>query len=156
MKSVLIAALFGAACKETIQHGPDASTDAPADSLPPVDAPKPKLGCNPSTAAQSELCNCMANMVCDQIYYCLTATQLAAKPAYWSPIATCVASLKTDCDEDMASDPVAYFPTDFRACIADLETATCGDYGTFSSVANDFPASCQNLRALDTGLGISQ
>ena len=156
MRKMLFALLLIGCTKDVIQHG---SPDAPAmpDAASPDSAgPTPMLGCTPATAAQSDLCSCMANIVCDQIYYCLTPAKLATKPSWWSPRANCVTALVTDCQEDMVSDPVAMFPTDFRQCIADIGAATCPAFHDFSSVTNDFPASCKNLRALDTGLGIAQ
>jgi len=157
MKKTLLSLLLVAACQETIQHQPDAAIDAPPD-MAHLDgmATAPSLTCTPTTAPEQDLCACMANIVCDQIYFCLTPAQLAAKPSYWSPKTTCVDSLVTDCNEDMASDPSSLLPTDFRKCIADLGSASCSSFNTFSSVSNDFPPSCDNLRALDTGLGISQ
>ncbi|HVK88166.1 MAG TPA: hypothetical protein VM513_28795 [Kofleriaceae bacterium] len=147
----LLALLVLAGCEDegrTLPDGltPDASPDARTD--------QPMLMCTPASAPDQDLCSCMANIVCDQVYACLTPAQLAAKPAAWSPKASCVSALVSDCEEDLESDPVDSFPADFRACIADLGAATCSDYGTFTSLANDFPASCANLRALDTALAI--
>jgi hypothetical protein len=148
-------------------HLPDASVDggaaidasqadASAADASATDAgggTPPTLACDPATTTGSALCACMADIVCDQIYYCLSAAEIAAKPPGWSPYTACVASLGEDCNEDL-SDP-GYLPADFPACVQDLADATCADYGDFGSVSMDFPASCDNLRALDTGLGIA-
>ena len=116
------------------------------------DRPAPTLQCDPASAGPEETCSCMANIVCDQIYFCLTRRELAAKPDYWRPHAACVQELESDCLED-AGDP-DYEPADYPRCLSDLEAAQCADFGQFESVSQDFPASCENLRALDTGLGI--
>src|SRR5262245_11274017 len=42
------------------------------DAAPP---PLPTLACDPATTTGSALCACMADIVCDQIYYCLPATE---------------------------------------------------------------------------------
>jgi hypothetical protein len=118
-------------------------------------ATPPMLQCEPANASETELCTCMANVVCDEIYYCLSAAEIATKPAWWSPRAACVQALDSDCQEDLGSGP-SYFPADFRTCVADLEVRSCADYGHFTSVSASFPSTCANLRSLDTGLGIPQ
>ncbi len=125
---------------------PDAATSTPDG------AQAPTLTCAPTTAPTGDLCGCMASIVCDQIYACLDAAELTAKPPEWSPHATCVESLKADCEEDGPENQ----PAEFRRCLADLGIATCEGFGTFGSVARDFPASCENLRALETALGIER
>ncbi|MCB9911355.1 MAG: hypothetical protein H6827_00015, partial [Planctomycetes bacterium] len=114
----------------------------------------PTLTCDPTNSDPAVRCPCMANIVCDQMYACLSGTQIqAASNSMWTyPQTTCVESLRSDCEED--SDP-SYQPTDYAACLRDLEAATCADFGDFSVVSRDFPASCERLRALDTGLEIS-
>jgi hypothetical protein len=46
-------------------------------------------------------------------------------------------------------------PTEFTACISDIHDASCMDFGSFESVGEDFPASCENLRSVESALGIS-
>jgi hypothetical protein len=131
---------------------------APEDAGPPVDASvidagTPTLACTPERETVEDLCTCMANIVCDQIYACLDSAEIESRPG-WSPHATCVEGLEEDCIED-SSDGTDNLPTDFPACVTDIGAATCGDFGDFASVSDDFPASCDNLRALDTALGIT-
>ena len=147
------AVLVSACSHDYINPGiPDAPI-AHAHDDAPVEGP-PTLQCDPATADDTTLCACMANIVCDQIYYCLPASELATKPSYWSPKSTCVESLQSDCLEDLG-DP-GLFPADVRGCVGDLATHSCSQFGDFMSVAANFPASCENLRSLDTGLGIQQ
>jgi hypothetical protein len=94
----------------------------------------------------------MANIVCDQIYACLDAEEIASRPG-WSPRSACFDALEGDCFDD-ADGGTENLPVDFMACVTDLGAATCPDFGDFTSVSGDFPASCDNLRALDTALGI--
>jgi len=117
------------------------------------DAAAPVLGCQPAEVSVEALCGCMANIVCDQIYFCLSAEEIASRPDYWSPRASCVEALEDDCLDD-ADGGDEYLPVDFPGCVADIATRSCGDFGAFASVSQDFPASCDNLRALDTGLGL--
>jgi hypothetical protein len=155
MKLKLIAMFLVIGCHDASQHEPDAAV-SPVDTAVPMDAPpvSPALTCQPASAPSDQLCGCLANIVCDQIYFCLTPAQLANKPAEWSPKSACVDAVLEDCTDDMASDPVDYFPADFRRCIADLGSQMCSAFGSFSSITNDFPASCDNLRSVETALGI--
>jgi hypothetical protein len=134
-----------AATPDSVGPSIDAPTGGP-------DAAAPVLGCDPSAVTTEALCTCMANIVCDQIYFCLSATEIASRPPDWSPHSDCVAELEEDCLDD-DGDP-DYLPADFPACVTDIATATCESFGKFESVSGDFPASCDNLRALDTGLGL--
>jgi hypothetical protein len=116
----------------------------------------PSLECDPADATLEELCACAADIVCDQIRFCLDADQLAAKPEDWSPRESCVAVVLEDCLEDAASEPEDYLPVDFPQCVQDVADAECAAFGTFDDVSEDFPLTCENFRALDTGLGIQQ
>ena len=154
------------ACDSHSSH-PDAAASIDAsghDAARSLDAPSlidaaaatpPMLQCEPANASETDLCTCMANLVCDEIYYCLSAAEIATKPAWWSPRAACVEALDSDCQEDLGSGP-SYFPADFRKCVADLATRSCAEYGQFTSVSASFPPTCANLRSLDTGLSIPQ
>jgi hypothetical protein len=151
-RGLALAALL--ACLHVSACGGDDDDTAP-DAASADAASQPILACQPATATTEDLCTCMAAIVCDQIEFCLDAEALAAKPDSWRPRSSCVESLESDCLEDAASDPADYLPADFPACVSDLGAATCADFGAFESVSADFPATCENLRALDTGLGIA-
>ncbi|HEY5950898.1 MAG TPA: hypothetical protein VIV40_35640 [Kofleriaceae bacterium] len=160
--SLWITAVLASACGHDDVR-PDATVGLPADAqiahdARPPDAADaalpPTLHCDPANADDETLCGCMANIVCDQIYACLPATEIATKPPYWSPKPACVESLRSDCVEDLGDPDL--FPTDFRGCIRDLGTRSCAEFGHFTSVAASFPVTCSGLRALDTGLGIPQ
>lgn len=130
-------------------------TGTDTDGGPVADADlieAPSLTCEPQTASPDQLCDCMAQIVCDQISFCLDPDEIASRGADWHPRENCVAALASDCIEDGPENQ----PADLAACVADLADATCDDLGAFTSVSADFPASCANLRALDTGLGIDQ
>jgi hypothetical protein len=126
----------------------DAGSDAAA-----ARSGSPVLDCDPAKAGPEELCACAADIVCDQIHACLDAEELADKPDSWSPHASCVQEVVEDCVEDLG-DP-DYLPVDFPQCVQDVADASCDDFGSFDSVSNDLPPSCEDFRALDTGLGIA-
>jgi hypothetical protein len=113
----------------------------------------PSLECDPFQAGDEDLCACAAAIVCDQIHFCLDAEELADKPEGWTPRDSCVDEVVEDCLEDLGDDD--YLPVDFPQCVQDVADASCDDFGTFDSVSNDFPPSCENFRALDTGLGLA-
>lgn len=143
VSSLLAATFVVAGCHDGTSGGSDAGE------------PRPSLECDPSTTAGPPLCTCMASIVCDQIYYCLAPSVLAGKPADWSPISSCISTLESDCIEDLESGSDAV-PADFPQCIRDLANTSCTTFDNFNSVSMNFPPSCNNLRALDTGLGIGR
>jgi hypothetical protein len=155
---LILAACGGDDDQETDQgsetDGDDGDTDAGADAgTAQSEGEPPSLGCDPSQADDEDLCACAAAIVCDQIHYCLDAEELADKPDGWTPRESCVDEVAEDCLEDLGDDD--YLPVDFPQCVQDVADASCDDFGAFDSVSNDFPPSCENFRALDTGLGLA-
>jgi hypothetical protein len=127
----------------------DAAGDGAADGG--GDAGGPGFTCTMGDIVKGDQCLCLADGVCKQILFCLGAMEAEARG--FGTLEECTMALRSDCMEDL-TDP-DLLPTEFTACIADIHDATCMDLGSFESVSGDFPASCENLRSVETALGIS-